>query len=111
MAIPTFRDLTGLLGKALTVEAQQTIMALQEEHLNLREQNARLREENASLRAELELKRKLRYEGNCYWIANGDSKDGPYCQLCWDKEQKLVRLQKGYGHSSLACLSCQQGYE
>ena len=76
MAIPTFRDLVAMLGKTLTIEAQQTIMALQEEHLNLREQNNQLREENAKLKQLAEVKKKLQYEAPYYMLLDGGSKDG-----------------------------------
>jgi hypothetical protein len=34
----------------------------------------------------------LIYKDNTYWKENGKNLDGPFCQLCWDKDQKLLRL-------------------
>ena len=106
MAIPTFRDLVAMLGKTLTIEAQQTIMALQEEHLNLREQNNQLREENAKLKQLAEVKKKLQYEAPYYMLLDGGSKDGPFCQNCYDTHERLVRLQRMQGPGVWKCQSC-----
>lgn len=34
----------------------------------------------------------LIYKDDAYWKKNGEKLDGPFCQLCWDRDQKLLRL-------------------
>jgi hypothetical protein len=45
------------------------------------------------LNSKLEIKEKLYYDGQFYWLQDSESKDGPYCQPCYDKNSKLIRLQ------------------
>lgn len=63
--------------------------------------------EKKELKAKLALQAKLEFEMPYYWTIEEDGKkDGPFCQLCYDKEKKLIRLQNkenGEWH----CLSCQ----
>lgn len=32
------------------------------------------------------------FEDGVYWIVQGDKKEGPFCQICKDKDNKLIRL-------------------
>jgi len=63
--------------------------------------------EKKELKAKLALQAKLQFEMPYYWTIEEDGKkDGPFCQLCYDKEKKIIRLQNkenGEWH----CLSCQ----
>lgn len=34
----------------------------------------------------------LVFEDGVYWKQNGEKLDGPFCQLCWDRDQKLLHL-------------------
>ncbi len=43
----------------------------------------------------LETKGNVIYEAPYYWETKGDKREGPFCQHCYDKEKKLIRLQKG----------------
>ena len=50
--------------------------------------------EKKELKEKLELTKKLEFEMPYYWHNKEDgAKDGPFCQLCYDKEKKLIRLQ------------------
>ena len=50
--------------------------------------------EKNELKEKLELTKKLEFEMPYYWHNKEDgAKDGPFCQLCYDKEKKLIRLQ------------------
>jgi len=57
----------------------------------------------------LEIKGKLRYEPPYYWLDEANSKEGPYCQLCYDKERKLIRLQ-GVSTGRWECHACKNYY-
>ena len=47
------------------------------------------------LNEHLTVNEKLHYEPPYYWLVEGDNKDGPFCQVCYDKEGKLIRLHEG----------------
>lgn len=50
----------------------------------------------------------ITFDGSSYWKTIGDRRDGPYCQVCYDKEGKLARLRvfKGTG-VNWKCNICQ----
>lgn len=53
----------------------------------------------------LDARKNLVWEAPYYWVEEGDKKDGPFCQKCYDVDHKLVRLQGG-GREAWACRSC-----
>jgi hypothetical protein len=57
----------------------------------------------------LEIKEKLKWESPVYYIIDDDSKDGPFCQQCSDKDHKLIRLQ-GKGDGFWECKACKNSY-
>ena len=111
MAIPTYKDILELIKKGATVEAQEKIMELRETALGFQEENFSLRERIRLLEDDLKIKQQLKFEGASYWLNDGKTKDGPFCQRCYDVEKKLVRLQKGYSdYSDGYCIACKHGY-
>lgn len=66
--------------------------------------------EKKELKAKLTLQAKLQFEMPYYWTIEEDGKkDGPFCQLCYDKEKKLIRLQY-LKNGTWRCLSCTQTF-
>jgi len=61
--------------------------------------------EKKALLDKLNLKENLVYEKPYYWKKNGKDKEGPFCQLCYDKDSKLIRLQD-WGNGEWECKSC-----
>ena len=51
----------------------------------------------------------LTYDAPYYWRVDGEKKDGPFCQKCYDADGTLMRLQKGYTRGQWSCHSC-KGY-
>ncbi len=49
--------------------------------------------------------KRLKYEAPYYWLADGERRDGPFCQQCHDKDGKLIRLQKS-GDGFWVCKTC-----
>ena len=60
--------------------------------VDAKEENETLKAEVRALKASRELAHSLQHDGKVYWIAQGDKWDGPFCSRCWDKDEKLVRL-------------------
>jgi hypothetical protein len=61
--------------------------------LDLREENLALKEKIKSLEAQLELAKRIVFEGRSYWILKESAKEGPFCQCCYDSNKQLIRLQ------------------
>jgi hypothetical protein len=61
--------------------------------------------EKKALLDKLNLKENLVYEKPYYWKKDGENKEGPFCQLCYDKDSKLIRLQD-FGNGEWECKSC-----
>ena len=108
--LPNYKEIIELVKKGATLEAQGKITELRESAISLREENIQLRERIKELENKLNLKENLYYEKPYYWLKDGDNKDGPFCQKCYDSESKLIRLQilkRGFW----ICKSCQKSYE
>jgi hypothetical protein len=110
--LPDYKDIADLLKKGLTIEAQEKIMELRVGALELQEENLKLRELVKQLEGELTLANDLAFESSTglYWLQkSGDSRDGPFCAVCYDKDKKLVRLQDGRNRGAQTrwlCMIC-----
>jgi len=89
--IDTAKDIYGLAAKGLTIDLQEKLMTLREQALALQEENLSLRTEVSSLRKKLEQKSEVDFNGLVYI---GESNKGVYCPTCYDKDEKLIRLQR-----------------
>lgn len=107
--LPKYSDIVDLLKKGATLEAQQKIMDLREAAMQLQEENHELRAQVRSLEDALKVKASLTWDKPYYWQVDGGQKDGPYCQVCYDKEGLLIRLQSNSrGH--WRCHSCSSNF-
>ena len=88
---------------------QDALFYIREELLHLQEENQQLKRTIKGLEEKLNIKEKLIWEKPFYWIVENDSKDGPFCQKCYDSDQKLIRLQGG-GNDIWKCLQCNSVY-
>lgn len=89
-------------------EAEAVLKSLQDEFLAVCEENEALKTQLHEVAAVLDLAEKVRFDGQKYWLADGDEKKGPYCQVCYDREGLLVNLQQRENHWE--CLSCRGLY-
>ena len=86
------------------VDAKIDISDIQQE---LNDKNIEIK----SLKDRLTIKGKIEFDSPYYWIINDGSKDGPYCQLCYDKDKRLIRLyNKGYKKGGWVCKACKENY-
>jgi hypothetical protein len=92
VALPKYGDIKELIKKGLTVEAQEQIMALREAALELQEENIELKERVQSLEKSLKYKNEITFIEGKYWSIDGENRDGPFCQKCYDDEKLLMRL-------------------
>lgn len=67
-------------------------------------------EEISRLQEELRIKGNMVFERPYYWLKlEGDNKEGPFCQVCYDKDKKFVRLQ-GEGDGFWQCNVCKNTF-
>ena len=105
MAIPSYKEIVDLIKKGATFEAQEQIMALREATIELQEENFSLREKVKVLEEQQKIKTQAQFDGSVYWLAEGTGRTGPFCQRCFDVDQKLVRLQ-GWDAEVWICHAC-----
>ncbi|HEY5913485.1 MAG TPA: hypothetical protein VJA21_23095 [Verrucomicrobiae bacterium] len=111
MGLPDYKDIANLIKTGLTIEAQEKIMELRQGALALQEENLKLRERISSLEAAAALARELVFEAppGIYWRNRESSREGPFCPVCYDKDQKLMRLHDGRDRgvqSRWLCFAC-----
>lgn len=109
MALPNYKDIVELIKKGSTLEAQEIIMDHRESFLKLQEENLNLREENKELKKNILLKEELDFDGTVYWRISKGEKIGPFCQKCFDSDNKLIRLQTDNKYRD--CLVCHGCYD
>jgi hypothetical protein len=108
MALPKYSDIVDLIKKGATFEAQEKIMELRAAALDLEEENIELRKRVAELEESLEIKNNVIWEAPYYFIEKNGEKEGPFCQHCYDKDGKLIRLQSSRNTpGSWSCLCCE----
>lgn len=97
------------------LDLYQRVLALHSDIIELVEQNNRLRAENADLKKQQDINARL-YPVSRPRLAyhlRGDNEtkgdDGPFCNICWDIDKKLVRMrsyQSGAGGGDIVCDYC-----
>jgi hypothetical protein len=103
-SIKTATDIARLIKDAgITLEKAETKMkfaelieALAEAKIQAADIQETIIAKDATIRKleeDLAIREQVRYVAPFYWRAQGDNKDGPFCQPCYDKDHKLIRLQ------------------
>lgn len=103
--IPGHSEIMDLVKKGATLEVQEKILELREATLRAQEENLELKAKVALLEEKLQLRNNVVWKKPSYWV----DKDGPFCQKCYDSEQKLIRLQDGT-NDCWSCLECKSYY-
>ncbi len=100
--------------KALDIANELKNVELKEAILNLKEELVELREENLLFMQKLSMQSKfnMTYEKNSYWnIKDDGTNEGPYCSVCWDKEQIAIRLTNNVVNRDFyKCGNCNNDY-
>lgn len=98
-----------VLRKADKINEYEIILQAQEKLVDYQKRNSELESQNNILRDKLEIKENLIFEKNAYWINKNQTKEGPYCTLCWDDEKKLIRITEGsYIGGWALCSKCKK---
>jgi len=86
-------DLLGALAEAKVDMAEVQELLIQKD------------KEISSLKKELETKGNINWEKPYYFLHSENAKEGPFCPTCYDKDNKLIRLQE-FGNGCWKCLVC-----
>lgn len=78
-------------------------LARVQEALAAKDQQIKALEEAADISS------KVKYQAPYYWLIEGESRDGPFCQQCYDHDGLLIRLQ-GSGDGYWNCKTCKNNY-
>ncbi len=106
--IDTLKTAYDIAQKLQSVELQQMLTDMRKEALDREEEVLVFRKRIQQLEEAADIRANLSYDRGAYWL----NKEGPYCQRCWDVDNKLVRLQD---HSSTdagpywVCFQCERG--
>ena len=89
--------------KADNVDLLKDLIDVYERAVALQEENAELRARVQELERIRNLEDQLDFRDNSYWLDD----DGPFCSLCWDDRQRLVRKHSGYVGGRMLCPKCE----
>ncbi len=115
MGIPSYADIIELIKDGLTQEAREKIMELREAVMALQEENIWLKQKLEQAELESDVSRNMHFDKGIYWLRrptdDGTNRDGPFCQVCYDRDRKPVRLQRASGpQSGWYCAACRNHY-
>lgn len=108
-ALVEIRDQAALNTKI--IEFQQAIMSVQQKAMELQAEQQSLLNRIHELEEECRSHRDIEgvtYDAPYYWRSVDGEKDGPFCQVCHDKDRRLIRLQ-GDGEGYWQCNVCKNG--
>lgn len=101
------KDPIKLAQKAGEMDLYERLLDVRSDLQEIREENIELREHVQELERQENIAGQLEYDDGVYWRSSeGQDRKGPFCQLCWDRDRDLIRLQdvqQGY----FMCLSCE----
>lgn len=100
-----FKDVIKVAKDAGNLDLYEKLLNLTEKAMELQDENIRLKKEIEQLKENDEIRKKLIFENNMYYLIDSDKKEGPYCSTCWDYEEKLIRIHKN-AYDMLICPVC-----
>lgn len=89
------KSVAGVLQEAGKIPQYQQILKVQEKLLEMMNHIFALENENRGLKQQIKIKEELVFEDNVYWMNSGDKKKGPFCKVCYEKENKMITLDIG----------------
>lgn len=93
-----FKKVLDLLRAGKQDDARELLALLQERFLGLCQENENLRRQMDEVAQVLNLAECVEFDGQKYWLSENFRKKGPYCQVCYDRDALLVRLQEHDKH-------------
>ncbi|SPE50861.1 conserved hypothetical protein [Verrucomicrobia bacterium] len=115
VGIPNYTEIMELLKNGLTLEAKEKIMELREAVMELQEENLWLKQKLREFEFESDLTRNMYFDRGIYWLRkvteDGTNREGPFCQVCFDRDRKPVRLQRAHTpQGGWFCAACRNHF-
>lgn len=99
------KDVANILKKAGKIDEYQKILDLINDLFEKSEKIEKLKSENNRLKEQLKVSKEYEFKNNSYW--NKESRDGPFCSRCFDKNKELIRIIPNYlGSNHATCPEC-----
>lgn len=113
--VPNYLEIVELVKNGLFLEAREKIMELREAVIVLQEENFLLKQKIKELEHNGDPGRNMVFEKGIYWLRkpteDGSGHEGPFCQVCFDRDRKSIRLQRLNGpHSGWYCGACRNQF-
>ena len=109
----TLKDSAGLFDKAeVKLQLVELIGSLADAKMQIAEIQEALidsEKEKKELIDKIKLRDNMVYEKPYYWKNNGDGQEGPFCQRCFDSDDKLIHLQGG-NNDMWFCRQCDKTF-
>lgn len=103
-----FKKVLDLMREGKPEEALALQKGLQDQFMFLFEENATLKAQLSEVADILDLSECMVFDGHMYWLEDDEKREGPYCQVCYDRDAELVRLSEHNRHWE--CRSCNNLY-
>lgn len=105
----SFKKAFEMLEVGKVAEGRALLEDLQAEYLTVCEENKVLKRQIIEVAEIVDLSEVLEFDGRTYWLVEDLRRKGPYCQLCYDRDGLLIRLQEK--EARWKCLACDNAYE
>ncbi|MDK2956397.1 MAG: hypothetical protein PWQ57_1893 [Desulfovibrionales bacterium] len=103
-----FKQAQQLFAQGKVQEATELLEHLQEEYVTLCDENKALRSQLSEVAEVLDMSEHMEFDGQKYWINEENERKGPFCQICYDRDGLLIRLQERSRH--FLCHGCGSHY-
>ena len=77
---------------------------------NVQQQSLEKEQQINALKEQISMKGSTQFEAPFYWVIDGSTRNGPYCQACYDEHNKYIRLYN-YKENWWQCKTCKNTYE
>jgi len=86
------KDVNNIEINGQVIDIQQKVLDIQAKYAELQQENFSLRESNTLLTAKLKRRDEMKHAHGAYWTKD----DGPFCQTCWESDEKVIRLSRAH---------------
>ena len=99
-----YKEVSDLYAQNRVEEAHRVLMELQVRYIAMCDENATLRLRIQEFENVLYMANNLIFDGFSYWLLTGSVRQGPFCQLCYEREGALIRFE--HMDDELVCPVC-----
>jgi hypothetical protein len=108
MAVFDLKSIFEVLKAQGRIELSRDLLDFEEKYHELREENSNLKDKIKALEFRLEIKRKIFFDLNSYWIESEGKRSGPFCPRCYDDESKVIHMVPSGSPDYYRCPKCKE---